>query len=59
VARDSSAAPPQHATVSTVSHRVPFYETDAMGIVHHANYVTYRKLAIQQHAPGARGDRGA
>ena len=26
-------------------HRVPFYETDAMGIVHHANYVKYLELA--------------
>jgi len=30
---------------STVRHRVPFYETDAMGIVHHANYVRYLELA--------------
>jgi acyl-CoA thioester hydrolase len=28
-----------------VRHRVPFYETDAMGIVHHANYVKYLELA--------------
>ena len=26
---------------STVHHRVVFYETDAMGIVHHTNYVRY------------------
>ena len=26
-------------------HRVPFYETDAMGLVHHANYVRYFELA--------------
>ncbi len=30
---------------SSVRHRVPFYETDAMGIVHHANYVNYLELA--------------
>jgi acyl-CoA thioester hydrolase len=24
---------------------VPFYETDAMGVVHHANYVRYLELA--------------
>lgn len=30
---------------STFRHRVPFYETDAMGIVHHANYVRYLELA--------------
>jgi acyl-CoA thioester hydrolase len=28
-----------------VRHRIPFYETDAMGIVHHANYVRYLELA--------------
>ena len=36
---------PPDAKVSTVPHRVPFYETDAMGIVHHANYVHYLELA--------------
>lgn len=30
---------------ATIRHRVPFYETDAMGIVHHANYVRYLELA--------------
>ncbi len=30
---------------TTVRHRVPFYETDAMGIVHHANYVRYLEIA--------------
>lgn len=30
---------------STFRHRVPFFETDAMGIVHHANYVRYLELA--------------
>ena len=30
---------------ATYRHRVPFYETDAMGIVHHANYVRYLELA--------------
>jgi acyl-CoA thioester hydrolase len=32
-------------TRATLRHRVPFYETDAMGIVHHANYVRYLELA--------------
>ena len=32
-------------TRATFRHRVPFYETDAMGIVHHANYVRYLELA--------------
>ena len=45
MARQPTATPPPGATVSTVSHRVPFYETDGMGIVHHANYVHYLELA--------------
>ncbi len=32
-------------TRATFRHRVPFYETDAMGIVHHSNYVRYLELA--------------
>jgi acyl-CoA thioester hydrolase len=36
---------PPAALASAVRHRVPFYETDAMGIVHHANYVNYLELA--------------
>ena len=42
--RGSAAGPPSRA-VSTISHRVPFYETDAMRIVHHSNYVRYLELA--------------
>ena len=37
--------PPAGAAASTCRHRVPFYETDAMGIVHHSNYVRYFELA--------------
>ena len=37
--------PPAGAASSLVRHRVPFYETDAMGIVHHANFVKYLELA--------------
>jgi acyl-CoA thioester hydrolase len=33
------------AARSTLQHRVAFYETDAMGIVHHANYVRFLELA--------------
>lgn len=33
--------PPDHALVSTTLHRVAFYETDAMGIVHHSNYLRF------------------
>ncbi len=36
--------PPARLSTS-VRHRVPFYETDAMGIVHHANFVRYLELA--------------
>lgn len=38
-------AAPAGAARSTVQHRVAFYETDAMGIVHHANYVRFLELA--------------
>jgi acyl-CoA thioester hydrolase len=37
--------PPAAAATSSLEHRVPFYETDAMGIVHHANFVNYLELA--------------
>jgi acyl-CoA thioester hydrolase len=30
---------------STITYRVPFYDTDAMQIVHHARYVHYLELA--------------
>ena len=30
--------------MSSVQYRVPFYDTDAMAIVHHANYVRYLEL---------------
>jgi acyl-CoA thioester hydrolase len=33
---------------STVRHVVAFYETDAMGIVHHSNYVRFLELARVQ-----------
>lgn len=36
---------PEAAKTSRVEYRVPFYDTDAMGIVHHANYVRYLELA--------------
>ena len=32
---------PNGATTSTILHRVAFYETDAMGIVHHSNYLRF------------------
>jgi len=39
------AEPPAGAACSALRHRVAFYETDAMGIVHHANYVRFFELA--------------
>src|SRR6188474_1032299 len=36
---------PTAASTSTIEYGVPFYDTDAMGIVHHANYVRYLELA--------------
>jgi acyl-CoA thioester hydrolase len=33
------------AARATTRHRVAFYETDAMGIVHHANYVRFLEEA--------------
>ncbi len=44
---------PEGAPTSSVEYRVPFYDTDAMGVVHHANYVRYLELArvrfLQEH----------
>ncbi len=36
---------PEGATVAMIEHRVPFFETDAMRIVHHANYIRWFELA--------------
>jgi acyl-CoA thioester hydrolase len=38
-------SPPAHALVTRVTHVVHFYETDAMGIVHHSNYVRFLEHA--------------
>lgn len=35
---------PEQATVSRLEHRVSFFETDAMKVVHHSNYVRYFEL---------------
>lgn len=37
--------PPPGAKTATISYRVPFYDTDAMRVVHHARYVHYLELA--------------
>lgn len=39
------AAPPSGVAVATLEYRVPFFDTDAMAIVHHANYVRYLELS--------------
>lgn len=36
---------PQSPYTSSIEYQVPFYDTDAMGVVHHANYVRYLELA--------------
>ncbi len=37
--------PPPSVKSTRIRHRVAFFETDAMGIVHHANYVRWLELA--------------
>jgi acyl-CoA thioester hydrolase len=39
-----ASPPPAGAARTTLRHRVAFYETDAMAIVHHANYVRFLEL---------------
>jgi acyl-CoA thioester hydrolase len=43
--RDDDDGPPAGAAVSSVEYRVPFFDTDAMRVVHHANYVRWFELA--------------
>jgi acyl-CoA thioester hydrolase len=38
-------SPPAGTRSSTIVYRVPFYDTDAMRVVHHARYVHYLELA--------------
>jgi acyl-CoA thioester hydrolase len=39
---NSDLAPvPGNATATWIEHRVAFYETDAMGVVHHSNYLRF------------------
>jgi len=40
--------PPPEAVLTRVRHTVHFYETDAMGIVHHSNYVRFLEHARVQ-----------
>ena len=45
MARRLSPTAPSGAAVSRIRHPVAFYETDAMGVVHHSNYVRFLELA--------------
>ncbi len=49
----SETAETTRATTSLLEHRVAFYETDAMKIVHHANYLHFferaRVLWLEEH----------
>ena len=40
--------PPAGTCQTAIERRVPFHETDAMGIVHHANYLRYCEEARVQ-----------
>ncbi len=40
-----ATVPPAGAAASSIVHRVPFFETDAMGVVHHSNYVRWLEVA--------------
>lgn len=41
-------APPKDAALTRVRHVVAFYETDAMGVVHHSNYLRFLEHARVQ-----------
>ena len=42
---NSESSPPDGAVLSRYRHRVAFFETDAMGVVHHSNYIRHLELA--------------
>jgi acyl-CoA thioester hydrolase len=48
MSRSSRPTPPAGAATTTVRHHVAYYETDAMGIVHHSNYVRFLELSRVQ-----------
>jgi acyl-CoA thioester hydrolase len=43
--RAKRPTPPEGAATTCIRHNVAYYETDAMGIVHHSNYVRFLELA--------------
>jgi acyl-CoA thioester hydrolase len=45
LADGAPSKPGSSAAATTIRHRVPFYETDAMGVVHHSNFVRWLELA--------------
>jgi len=51
--RGDPLSPPAPEFTSTVEHRIAFYETDAMTVVHHANYLHFFERArvewLQEH----------
>ena len=48
MAAKPNLAPPPGALTTRVRHSVAFYETDAMGVVHHSNYLRYLEHARVQ-----------
>jgi len=48
MARRVAPEPPENSPITSVRHVVSFYETDAMGIVHHSNYVRFFEHARVQ-----------
>lgn len=46
--RTKRPEPPDGALTTRIRHHVAYYETDAMGIVHHSNYVRFLELSRVQ-----------
>lgn len=46
--KSKALEPPANAAITRVTHTVSFYETDAMGIVHHSNYLRFLEHARVQ-----------
>jgi len=44
-AKPAENGPPSGAKAVSIEYRVPFFDTDAMRVVHHANYVRWFELA--------------
>ena len=45
---DGVSGPPGRRLSAEVKFRVPFFDTDAMGVVHHSNYLRYLELVRVQ-----------